>query len=189
MATLTSHRGRPPRVASLLALASLAFLATASRADGPSREYQVKAAFLYNFVQFIEWPEQAFANAQSPIVITVVGENPFGGAIELVTRGKLVRGREIVVRYAPNTAAATGSHVLFIAAAPNRPPAQAVKDAAGPGRLTVSDADGFVAGGGCVQFYAEENRLRFSINTSAAARAGLKVSAKLLQLAKVYKEE
>jgi hypothetical protein len=77
---------------------------------------------------------------------------------------------------------------LFLAPAGDKAPTQSVRDAAGTGRLTVADVDDFVTAGGCVQFYSEDNKLRFSINTAAVNRAGLKVSAKLLQLARVYRE-
>jgi hypothetical protein len=160
----------------------------AGAAGEESREYKLKAAFIYNFVQFVDWPASAFANAQSPIVITVVGENPFGGALEQATRGKVVRGREIAIAYARNASAAPPSQVLFIAPGAGGAPAQAVRDAAGQGRLTISDADDFVAAGGCVQFFTEDNKLRFWVNTAAVGRASLKVSAKLLQLARVYNE-
>ena len=197
------HHSRPARRARAASIvATLLVLATgllpvgsaphaAGAAGGPgdeSREYQLKAAFIYNFVQFVDWPAASFANGQSPIVITVVGENPFGNALEQATRGKVVRGREVTVAYARSVAAAGPSHVLFIAPSTDRAPAQAARDAAGAGRLTISDGEDFVAAGGCVQFFTEDNKLRFYINTAAVNRAGLKVSAKLLQLARVYKE-
>jgi hypothetical protein len=173
------------------ALAGAVGLACAPRVaiaePAPSREYQVKAAFIYNFVQFVEWPEEAFADARSPIVITVLGENPFGSALEQVTRGKSVRGREIVVRYARAVAGVGRTHVLFVAAAEAARAGQVVGEV-GAHVLTVADTENFAAAGGVIRLFSEDNKLRFEINTSAVGRAGLKVSAKLMQLAKVYKE-
>lgn len=177
-----------PAAATLLPGRATTLALAAGGAEAQSREYQLKAAFIFNFLQFVEWPDAAFANPQAPLVITVVGENPFGTAIEQATRGKVVRGREIAVRYARNASAAGPSHLLFLAPAGDKAPTQSVRDAAGTGRLTVADVDDFVTAGGCVQFYSEDNKLRFSINTAAVNRAGLKVSAKLLQLARVYRE-
>ncbi|HEY7120876.1 MAG TPA: YfiR family protein [Tepidisphaeraceae bacterium] len=152
----------------------------------PSREYQLKAAYLCNFLQFIAWPPQAFATSDSPIVITVQGENPFGTAIEQCARGKNVRGRPIVVRYAPQAAAVGLTHVLFVAGPGAQPPQEGV---GGGHVLSVADAEHFTAAGGCVRFFAEQNKIRFEINTSAAHRAGLKIQAKLLQLARIHKED
>jgi hypothetical protein len=160
-------------------------------ADAPSREYQVKAAFLYNFAQFVDWPDDAFAGADAPVVITIVGPNPFGTAVEQVTRGKTVRGRAIAVRYAPTVAAVGRTHVLFVADADVARGGQALREAAaaaGGHALTIADDEQFTAAGGVIRFFTEENKLRFEINTAAAGRAGLKVSAKLLQLARVYRE-
>jgi len=156
--------------------------------DAGSREFALKAAYIYNFVQFVEWPDVAFADAKAPIVVTVLGDNPFGTALEQATRGKTVRGRDIAVRYAPDAAAARGSHVLFVAAPFAAQSAATLKAAGGPSVLTVSDAEGFCAAGGCIRFFAEDNRIRFEINPAAANRAGVKLQAKLLQLARLYKE-
>ena len=186
-----------PTAASAVVVAALLLTAwltvpgpSAARAadDAGSREYALKAAYIYNFVQFVEWPDAAFADAKAPVVITVLGDNPFGTALEQATRGKTVRGRDIAVRYAPDAAAARGSHVLFVAAPFAAQSAATLKAAGGPSVLTVSDAEGFCAAGGCIRFFAEDNRIRFEINPAAANRAGVKLQAKLLQLARLYKE-
>jgi hypothetical protein len=168
--------------AGLVVMLVTAVFSLTARGDA-SREYQLKAAFIYNFVQFVEWPEDSFADAKSPIVITVLGENPFEMALEKVTSGKLIRGREIVVRYARTAGDVGRTQVLFVAAS------ERGKTEGGAGVLTISDADNFTASGGVIRFFSEENKLRFEINTAAAQRAKLKVSAKMLQLARIYKEE
>lgn len=160
---------------------------TPLRADAPSREYQLKAAFIYNFAQFIEWPDKAFAKANSPIVITVLGDNPFGNVLDQVTKGKQIRGREIVVHYEKNPANIGQTHILFIGAPHNQNPGQILGGLNGV--LTIADTDNFSGAGGMIRFFSEENKLRFEINTKATDKAGIKVSAKLLQLAKVYKDD
>jgi hypothetical protein len=160
---------------------------TPLRADAPSREYQLKAAFIYNFAQFIEWPDKAFAKANSPIVITVLGDNPFGNVLDQVTKGKQIRGREIVVHYVKDPAAIGQTHVLFIGAPHNQNPGQILGGLNGV--LTIADTDNFTGAGGMIRFFSEENKLRFEINTKATDKAGIKVSAKLLQLAKLYKDD
>jgi hypothetical protein len=157
------------------------------RADGPSREYQLKAAFIYNFAQFIEWPDKAFTGAQSPIVITVLGDNPFGNVLDQVTKGKQIRGREIVIKYVKDPAAVGQTHILFVGAPHNQNPGAVLRGLTGV--LTIADTDSFMGAGGMIRFFSEENKLRFEINTKATDKAGLKVSAKLLQLAKVYKDD
>jgi hypothetical protein len=158
-----------------------------SRADGPSREYQLKAAFIYNFAQFVEWPDQAFSDAKAPIVITVLGDNPFDTALEQVTRGKTVRGREIVIRCARAAADVGRTHILFIAPSESAHAPQVLGGLQGQ-VLTIAESENFAAIGGVIRFFSEDNKLRFEINTSAVQRAGLKVSAKLLQLARIFKE-
>jgi hypothetical protein len=157
------------------------------RGDAPSREYQLKAAFIYNFTQFVDWPDKAFAKPDSPIVITVLGENPFGNVLDQVTKGKQIRGRDIVVHYVKDPAKVGQTHILFVGAPHNQNPAEALRGLTGV--LTISDSDNFTANGGMIRFFSEENKLRFEINTKATDNAGIKVSAKLLQLAKLYKDD
>jgi hypothetical protein len=150
-----------------------------------TREYQVKAAFLYNFAQFVEWPDEAFPDGKSaPIVIGIVGENPFGTALDQAVRGKSVDGRPIVVRYFNNVAAAEPCQILFLAAS-ERDRVQQALDKAGGITLTVGDFDGFTASGGIFRFLTEDNKVRFEANLDAARGSRVKISAKLLKLAKI----
>ena len=186
------------RAVALLVLSVVAAIALPARTarggggggggDEPSREYQLKAAFIFNFVQFVEWPDDAGGGAKGPIVITVVGDNPFGSSIEQVVHGKNVRGREVTVRYVQSVKAIGRTHVLFVAAPESGRPAAALQAVNATPALTISDTDAFMPGGGVIRFFSEDNKLRFEINPAAAQRAGLKMSAKLLQLARLYKE-
>ena len=170
-----------------IALATLIAAPLTRAADAPSREFQLKAAYIYNFAQFIEWPERAFAKADSPLVITVLGDSPFGNALDQVTKGKAVRGHEITVRYVQQPNAVGQTHILFVAPPHSQNPAEILRGLSGV--LTIADSDSFMTAGGLIRFFSEDNKLRFEINATAAEKGGLKVSAKLLQLAKVYKAD
>ena len=181
---------RPTTLRHILLTAILSVLILAvprALADGSNREYQLKAAFIYNFAQFVEWSDQAFSDPKAPIVITVLGENPFDNALEQVTHGKAIRGREIVIRYARSPRDIGPSHIVFISASESSRATQ-VLSALPAQVLTIADKEDFTAMGGVIRFFSEDNKLRFEINTTAAGRSGLKISAKLLQLARVYKE-
>ncbi|HXE54607.1 MAG TPA: YfiR family protein [Tepidisphaeraceae bacterium] len=159
--------------------------AVLAQADGP-KEYEVKAAFIYHFIQFTEWPAGSFANKQSPIVLATVGRDPFGGALEQICAGKSISGRVLVVKHFTSAADVKPCQVLFIAASSDGEMSGALKSAGSEGLLTVGETDRFVASGGIVRFYAENNRVRFEINQEAAERAHLRISAKLLRLAKPH---
>jgi YfiR/HmsC-like len=158
-----------------------------ARADGPSREYQLKAAFLYNFAQFVDWPEESFANNQSPLIVAVVGQDPFNGALDQVLKGKTAGGRGIVVKYFANSGAIESCHVLFVSSSEQGQMSAVLQRAGKFHALTVGDFDGFTASSGMIRFFAEDNRLRFEINTDAVAADGkLKIRSQLLKLARIY---
>jgi hypothetical protein len=171
---------------SLLAVAML--VCARAHADdapqGPS-EYQVKAAFLYNFVKFIDWP----AGQEGPIELCVLGKDPFGGAIERVIAGKAVNGRPLAIRRIGDIAAARTCQVLFVSASEASRVSEITKAVHTWSVLTVSEIDRFSERGGIVTFLMEGQRVRFQINPKAAASAGLKISSKLLQLAVVRPED
>ena len=146
-------------------------------------EYQVKAAFLYNFARFIEWPA---ATGRDGFAICVLGEDPFGSALQGLTR-KRVRGVPIRVRRLRAVAEGDHCQVLFIAASERHALVEALAYLAGRPVLTVSDIGGFTELGGIVELYIENKRVRFAINPAAAAHSGLKVSSKLLSLARVVR--
>lgn len=148
-------------------------------------EYRLKAAFLFNFAKFIDWPANAFADAKSPFIIGVLGENPFGNELEETVRGKTVNDRPLQVRTCPSTAEATNCHILFITHSekePRRLP-EVFAGLRGLSVLTVGETKGFVEAGGMVNFFSENNKIRFQINDETAKAAGLKISSKLLSLA------
>jgi hypothetical protein len=167
-----------------LIITALLFRASAfadNPAQGPS-EYQVKAAFLYNFVKFIEWPS-AMAEQQGPVLMCVIGKNPFGDALVRAVEGKKVNGRPMEVRHVSGPGAAVSCHVLFVSSSESGRIAEIVKAVRVWSVLTVSEGERFTERGGMVAFLMEGQRVRFQINLKAATEAGLKVSSKLLQLA------
>jgi hypothetical protein len=154
------------------------------QSDQPT-EYAVKAAFLFNFTKFVEWPESAFSGANSPMVIGIVGDDPFGDSLARIVAGQKVEGRAIVIWNKHYGEDLRGCHVLFISASESRHGRQILADLQATAVLTVSDIEGFAQAGGIMQFVMEDNHVRFVINLDAAAHKQLHVSAKLLALARV----
>ncbi len=146
-------------------------------------EYQVKAAFLFNFANFVEWPDEAFPKGGRNFVICVIGGDPFGGALDSL-KGKTLKGRIVIVRYCFEAAEARGSQVLFVGKSERGNINHIVKALKGSPVLTVADQDGFCQAGGMINMVNERNRVGFEINVSAARRAGLQISSHLLKLAK-----
>lgn len=151
-------------------------------------EYEVKAAFLYNFTRFVTWPDEAYTRAQSPVVIGVLGPNPFGDALENAVRGKTVDDRPLAVRYGDDLSELGELHVLFISRSEVARVPQILEQLEGRPVLTVSELPHFTAQGGMVRFYVRERRVAFEINPAAADRAGLRISSRLLSVATVYRE-
>ena len=167
-------------------LGALAVAAPALRAQsGPQNEYAVKAAFLFNFAKFVEWPAEAFATPQSPIVIGIIGSDPFGSILDETTRGERVNGRDIVVKRFKWDDQVTACHILFVSPSEHRRLAQLVDRLTGSGVLTVGEHEEFTRGGGMIHFLSENYRIRFAINIRAAERGRLKISSKLLSLATI----
>ncbi|HVS54614.1 MAG TPA: YfiR family protein [Opitutaceae bacterium] len=155
---------------------------TARAAEGAvSKEYQLKAAFLYNFTKFVEWPAARFAEANSPIVIGVLGQNPFGGELEKITEGRTVNGRAIVVKVITTAEEASTVHLLFVPRGEEtRLPAAVWQSVP---IVAVGESDSFAALGGTIMFTREADKIRFEINIAAAERSRLKISAQLQKLA------
>lgn len=147
-----------------------------------SKEYQLKAAFLYNFAKFVEWPERRFVNPQSPFVIGVLGENPFGDSLEKAVRGRRVSGRRIVVKQFRGMNSAHEAHLLFVGVSSQEQWHQQQR-ALGKGVLVVGETEWFANHGGTISFLLRGDKLRFRINMKSATAEGLKVSSQLQKLA------
>jgi hypothetical protein len=147
-----------------------------------SLEYGVKAAFLLNFTKFVEWPSGAFEDARSPIEICVLGTDRFGGALDEVVRGETINGRRLVTRRITQPAAGKGCQVLFIDSEVKDP--ARILSGMPHNVLTVGEGDRFIREGGMIAFVIDNRRVRFDINQTAAENADLKLSAKLLMVAR-----
>lgn len=162
------------------------WLALPCRADAPTREYMVKAAFIYNFTQFVEWPDSAFDSKDSPFVIATFGDNPFNGALEVAMNGKSVAGRTIIIKHF-DSADSLGPCQLLFAPSTQDSNLKALFDKVdNKPILTVGESDAFMDAGGGIRFFMDGNRIRFEIDPSPLATDGLKVSAKLMKLARIY---
>ena len=152
--------------------------------SGVSREYTMKAAFIYKFTKFIQWTPESFPDDRDPIILTIIGRDPFGKAIDSL-HGRNVKGRKIFVKRIIRIEDIEKSHILFISQSEKeRLPAllQATKDLC---VLTIGDMEGFSGYGGIINFFMVENSIRFEINVAAAQQAGLEISSNLLTLAKI----
>jgi hypothetical protein len=152
-------------------------------AQRPVDEYQVKAAFLYNFVKFVEWPSDAFQSATENIVICVLGQNPFGRVLEDAVNGHAIDGRSLIVRHFSNVSQMVKCHVLFVSSAGNKPLPQMLPETSGV--LTVGESDAPGADGVVINFKLDAGRVRFEINVQAAEREKIRISSRLLSLAEV----
>jgi hypothetical protein len=145
-------------------------------------EYEVKAAFLYNFAKFIEWPEGAFRSPREPLTFCVFGEDAFGRELESTVDGKTVQGRQVVIRRPSQIPGLEACRILFISSS-ERPRFEQILASVGHHPvLTVGEEEGFARTGGIINFVVQSNRVRFEINQGAAERAGLKISSRLLEL-------
>ena len=148
-------------------------------------EYQVKAAFLYNFAKFVEWPAQTFKTDKDPLRICVLGQNPFGNALVEVVGGKTVVGRALVVSDISDAGQGADCQIVFIGSLERKRLRAIFAELRLTGVLTVGETEGFATQGGIVNFKLEDGRVRLEINIEAAAQAKLRISSKVLNLAQI----
>ena len=144
--------------------------------------YQVKAAFIYNFSQFVDWPPSAFDGNQSPFVIGILGENPFGNYLEELVKDEMAGTRNIVIKKYRDVDDVRNCNILYINI-PNA--AEAVRALHNKSILTVSDADNFARDGGMVRFVTQSNKIKLQINPAAARAVNISISSKLLRVADI----
>jgi hypothetical protein len=141
-------------------------------------EYEVKANFLVNFAKFVTWP-----SSQEPLVLAVVGVDPFGPYLDAIVRGKTVNGRSIVVKRIQAGESLNGCHVVFVSESESARTAEILEPMRHAPILTVGETQRFLRDGGMIRLVVEENRVRFQIDANRAEAAGLRVSSQLLSLA------
>jgi hypothetical protein len=163
-------------------------LCLARSAYAASREYQVKAAFIYNFTQFIEWPKDAFSSPDAPFVIAIVGDDPFDGALDKILASKSVGSRPIVTRHFGSVGDIGPCQILFVSTTADTSLRAVVEKTGNAPVLTVGESEELLSAGGAVRLFLEDGKMRFQINPDVLEAARLKASAKLMQLARIYKK-
>lgn len=169
----------------LLAAPALTFAEEPSNAA----EYQVKAAFLYKFCFYVEWPPTAFAGADSPIVLGIVGPESIGTELDGITRGHVINGRTLQVRRVDANSNLAGVHMLFIARSEQARLPQFVAQAQKMPLLLVTESPGGLDDGGGINFAVQDNRIRFDVGLDSTNRQGLRLSAQLLKVARAVRGE
>lgn len=178
------RRSLPFLFASLL-LIVIPFERAWGESSTPSKEYQVKAVFLLNFAQFVDWPGKDFASDASPFVIGVLGHDPFGDYLDEVVRDEKVKGHPVEVRRFHRLDDVQLCHVLFIVG--GEVDEVELRRLATRSILTVGESDRFTANGGIVRFATEKGKLHLRINLEAAKTSALVISSKLLRSADIVK--
>ncbi len=153
--------------------------------SSPPKEYQVKAVFLFNFTQFVEWPSTAFNSAADPFVIGILGEDPFGDYIKETIAGEQFMGHPLVVQHYTTAKDIGNCHILFINSNDPKKIKATLSAVVNRSILTVSDTDNFAYLGGMIGFVTRDNKIRLQIKPAAAKDTGLNISSKLLRVADI----
>ncbi len=154
-----------------------------------TREYQIKAAFLFNFAQFVLWPATVFTNNTQPFQIGVLGDNPFGKALEETVRGETIQGRPIVIVQSSHAEKLAGCQILFVNKSEAAHFGDVFSKLDSKPVLTVSEDPGFIQHGGVINFYRDGPKVRFELNPDAAEKNGLKLGSDLLSVGKIVHSE
>jgi hypothetical protein len=160
--------------------------ADVSAQEQKAGEYQVKALFIYNFINFVDWPAGSSFDSSPTVNVCVIGEDPFGEALNDI-RSETVKGKRLAIRFYRSYDEPEGCHLLFIPASEKNHMGRILRSISDKSVLTVADTEESVRQGAVIGFFIEQKRVRFAVNLEAARRAGLKISAKLLKLAKIIK--
>lgn len=174
-------------------LISLAATAPPAHAqDTDSSEYLIKAGFIYNFASLVQWPSTSFSQADSPIVIAVLGEDHFGATLDRVLEGKKIDGHPFAIKrfksvpeLAKSVASLRECQILYVSSSAMLHPSEAIQVVRGLPILTIGEIPGFASSGGIINFVVENNRIRFEVNVQAAKNADLNISSRLLALARI----
>jgi hypothetical protein len=166
-------------------LCAFLLLAVPAALRGQSREYQVKAAFLYNFAQFVAWPDSAFTNAGEPFQIGVLGDNPFAGDLKETVRGETIHGRQMVIQESKHAQDLANCQIIFVSKSEAGSLDEVFSKLDSKPILTVSENPGFAEHGGIINFFRDGGKVRFEINPDAAEKNGLKLGSELLTVGKI----
>ncbi len=150
-----------------------------------SKEAQVKAVFLFNFTQFVEWPASSFSDSKTPLIIGVLGDDPFGTFLEQTIQNEKINNHPLVIQHYHNVEEIKTCHILFINFSNKEQLEQIFKTLNGRNILTVGDTRNFILKGGMIRFFTDDDKIKFQINPEAAKEANLVISSKLLRLAEI----
>ena len=173
----------------LIAAIVVAGVCDVSGQERARTEYEIKAAYLYTFGRFVEWPARSPRREARTFDICVLGVDPFGSVLDSTVKNVMMQGRSVVARRIAAPADAGGCHILFISASEERQVATIVGALARADVLTVSDMPQFVGRGGMIQFVNAGSRVRFEISLPPAQDAGLTLSSELLRVASVVRKD
>jgi YfiR/HmsC-like len=184
------------KVGILIAISCLLFaMALGSHAAGvdssDSSEYLIKAGFIYNFAKLVEWPATAFAQPDSPIVIGILGDDPFGATLDRIVADKKINGRSFAIKrlkWSKDSKGFKDCNILFVSLSEKDHLDNVVEAMKSLPILTIGDAPGFAKRGGIINFTLEDDKVRFEVNVEAAKRADLTISSRLLTLAKIVQQ-
>lgn len=169
----------------LLAAALLAIPAQLAWSASETSEAEIKIAYLYNFARYVKWPESAFASDDAPILICVLGDDSFASEAKGIIGSRRVGEHGVQVVTRPAVEQTSNCHILYIPASASAQHSEVISNLGSQSVFTVSESAGFARSGGVANFIREDRKIRFEINRKAASKAGLKVSARLLRVAKV----
>jgi hypothetical protein len=169
----------------VLAATLLGFPSSSWPQDMEANEYQIKAAYLLNFPNFVDWPGAINNDLQSPIRLCLLGSDPLGSALSRMMADRLSRGRSLLLRRVSRTDPVSDCQILYIGPSEGKYIPQILESLHNVSALTVGETDQFAEQGGMIQLVMEDNRIRFRINPSAASQAGIRISSKLLALAQI----
>ena len=156
-----------------------------------SSEYLIKAGFIYNFAKLVEWPTASFAQPDSPIVIGILGEDPFGATLDRIVADKKINGRGFAVKrvkWSRDFKDLRDCNILFVSSSEKEHIESVIDAMRGLPILTIGDAPGFAKRGGIINFMLEDNKVRFEVNVEAAKHADLTISSRLLTLARIVQQ-
>jgi len=168
----------------MLAFAAIMPLAAVAQPDRQAAEVRIKAAFLHKFTSFVEWPPKAFARPDSPFVIGVIGADALAAELEQIVAGRDVQGRAVVVRRVRRSEPLAGLHMLFVGQAEGARLAETLSAARGHPVLTVTESEDALSHGSIINFVAVEDKVRFDVGLPQAERGNLRISARLLAVAR-----
>lgn len=154
-----------------------------------SKEYQVKAVFLFNFSQFVQWPPTTFTRADQPFCIGILGADPFGSFLDETVKGEKVEGHSLVIRRYQRVDEVKNCQILFIGRSEMDHLKIILQALKGKNILTVGDKEGFIREGGIIRFVTENNKVHLRVGLEAAKDANLEISSKILRLAEIVKRE